>query len=367
MNLNDSLAESLKHYLAMNKSRLNCFVGMLLSLLRLKQVNLTQLALAFSSLATPSSRYRRLQRFFAEVIFDYDALAQCIMNMFDFEENGYYLVLDRTNWQWGKVNINYLTLAVVHHGNAIPVYWLVLNKKGNSNQRERICLLNRFIKQFGTNNIKGILGDREFIGGEWWSWLTENQIPFFIRVRENQCINTHHKQSLSHYFRDLTVGQSRCLRKKRLVGDSLIYLSALRLETGKLLIVASNLFCAKLIEIYALRWQIEHLFQCLKGRGFHFEEMHLTHYFRLKKMMALLAIAVAWAYKVGEWQHKMVKPLVVKKHGRLEKSLFRYGLDYLTNSLLHHSHNKVNDARLLLLLLYTPNELMKNIKIPITS
>ncbi|MBL0229504.1 MAG: hypothetical protein IPP76_01410 [Moraxellaceae bacterium] len=68
----------------MNKSRLTCLAGMLLSLLRLKQVNLTQLALAFSSEATPQSRYRRLQRFFAEVVFNYDH-RQLIMSLFDFE------------------------------------------------------------------------------------------------------------------------------------------------------------------------------------------------------------------------------------------------------------------------------------------
>ncbi|MBL0231229.1 MAG: hypothetical protein IPP76_10670 [Moraxellaceae bacterium] len=52
MKLNDGLAASLKYYLPLNKSRLTCLAGMLLSLLRLKQVNLTQLALAFSSEAT---------------------------------------------------------------------------------------------------------------------------------------------------------------------------------------------------------------------------------------------------------------------------------------------------------------------------
>ncbi|MBL0229507.1 MAG: hypothetical protein IPP76_01425 [Moraxellaceae bacterium] len=40
-------------------------------------------------------------------------------------------------------------------------------------------------------------------------------------------------------------------------------------------------------------------------------------------MMALLAIALAWAHKVGEWQHKVIKPLVIKKHGRLEKCSLR--------------------------------------------
>ena len=367
MKLNDGLAASLKYYLPLNKSRLTCLAGMLLSLLRLKQVNLTQLALAFSSEATPQSRYRRLQRFFADVVFNYDHVAHLIMSLFDFEEHGYYLALDRTNWQWGKTDINFLTLAVVYQGVAIPVYWLVLNKKGNSNQRERICLIHRFIQQFGRDNIKGILADREFIGSEWWLWLTENEIPFFIRIKQNQCVIKKHKQPMSHLFRDLVVGQQRDLHKPQLVGKTKVYLSALRLETGELLIVASNIACAKPMDVYALRWQIEHLFQCLKGRGFHFEEMHLTHYFRIKKMMALLAIALAWAHKVGEWQHKVIKPLVLKKHGRLKKSFFRYGLDYLTDCLLHHQADIVRSLRLLLLFLLTPDEVNKHNKISYTS
>ncbi|MBK9187173.1 MAG: hypothetical protein IPM78_13400 [Moraxellaceae bacterium] len=41
------------------------------------------------------------------------------MSLFDFEAHGYYLALDRTNWQWGKTDINFLTLAVVYQGVAI--------------------------------------------------------------------------------------------------------------------------------------------------------------------------------------------------------------------------------------------------------
>ncbi len=36
----------------------------------------------------------------------------------------YYLSLDRTNWKWGKANVNFLVLAVVYRGTAILVYWL---------------------------------------------------------------------------------------------------------------------------------------------------------------------------------------------------------------------------------------------------
>ncbi|MBK8327585.1 MAG: hypothetical protein IPL02_11540 [Moraxellaceae bacterium] len=84
-------------------------------------------------------------------------------------------------------------------------------------------------------------------------------------------------------------------------------------ETGELLIVASELIaCATPMDVYALRWQIKHLFQCLKGRGFHFEEMHLAHYFALKKY-GTNGDYISMGAKVGEWQHKVIKPLVIRK------------------------------------------------------
>ena len=106
-------------------------------------------------------------------------------------------------------------------------------------------------------------------------------------------------------------------------------------DSGGLLILAGNHRFPQPLDIYGLRWEIENLFQCLKGRGFHLEETRLTHYFRIKKVMALVAVAFCWARKTGEWKHQAVRPLKTKNHGRPEQSLFRYGLDYLTDSLLH--------------------------------
>jgi hypothetical protein len=260
------------------------------------------------------SNYRRLQRFFAEVVFDYDAIAHLMMGLFDFQERPYYLTLDRTNWQWGKIDINILTLAVVYRGAAIPVYWLILNKRGNSNQRERIALLSRFLRQFGRQQLLGVLADREFIGGDWWQWLSDQQIPFVIRVKENQCLLTvrGQKMALSARFQDLRPRESRCLRKACQVSQHKVWLSGMRLSSGELLILAANQYVKDPFAVYALRWEIENLFQNLKGRGFHLEETRLTHYFRIKKVMALLAIAFAWAHKVGEWKDKVIKPLTVK-------------------------------------------------------
>ena len=85
--------------------------------------------------------------------------------------------------------------------------------------------------------------------------------------------------------------------------------------------------------------------------------------FLLNCSLPINEAALAWAHKVGEWQHKVIKPLVLKKHGRLEKSFFRYGLDYLTDCLLHHQADVVRSLRLLLLFLLTPDEVNKHNKI----
>ena len=58
-----------------------------------------------------------------------------------------------------------------------------------------------------------------------------------------------------------------------------------------------------------------------------------------------------------EWKHIVVKPLKVKKHGRLEQSLFRYGMDYLTDTLLHGLQNATNSLWLLALFLWPPNRI----------
>lgn len=92
--------------------------------------------------------------------------------------------MDRTNWQWGKKNINILMLSITYIGIAIPLFWSLLDKKGNSNTSERIVLMERFIIQFGKDKILGLLADREFIGADWFRWLKKKQFHFIIRIKK---------------------------------------------------------------------------------------------------------------------------------------------------------------------------------------
>ena len=87
-------------------------------------------------------------------------------------------------------------------------------------------------------------------------------------------------------------------------------------------------FCSTAISDYGKRWGIETLFGMFKTKGFCLESTHFRDSERLSKLVALMTLALCWAVKTAEWLHR-TSPIKVKKHGRLVKSIFRYGLDHL--------------------------------------
>ena len=120
---------------------------------------------------------------------------------------------------------------------------------------------------------------------------------------------------------------------RKLMGEE-VYLSALRMPDGELLIVATDELSCFAIKKYGLRWEIETLFACLKSKGFNFEDTHITKPERIEKLLVLLTIAFCWAHKTGEWKHEH-KPIEIKNHGRKAVSYFRYGLDVIRDVVLN--------------------------------
>ena len=117
--------------------------------------------------------------------------------------------------------------------------------------------------------------------------------------------------------------------------ETMVYLAASRNEQGELMLVITNGNYKCAISIYLRRWEIESLFQALKGRGFRFEDTHVCSPERIEKMIALLAIGVAWAHKVGEWRASK-KPIPFKNFKNQQRpafSLFKYGLELIRETI----------------------------------
>jgi hypothetical protein len=356
MDITSELSKSLKQHLLWNKCRMDCFAKMIVALLTVRTVNLTEWAQVFLTNANADSAYMRIKRFFRYFDLDGDMLAKFIFNLFEFSSGRWYLTLDRTNWELGCFKINFLVLAVVYKGIAVPLMWTSLNKKGNSSCQERQALLKRFLSCFGREVIAGVLADREFVGKLWFNYLVKQKIPFFIRIKWNFLVSNSQGQLVNAWqlFTGLKKEESRILQGKRKIFGLKFNVAGMRCREGEFLIIATTESADDALEVYGYRWEIETLFGCLKTRGFNLEDTHITRLDRLEKLMAILAVAFCWAHKVGEWKNEMT-PIKIKKHGRYAMSLFRCGANILRRVLCGKTPSKT-EMRQILRVLFLPPE-----------
>ena len=92
-------------------------------------------------------------------------------------------------------------------------------KKGNSDHLDRIDILELFISTFGINKIEVIIGDREFIGDNWLQYLDKLNIPYVMRIKENNQYLTNNKSEFikaNNLFRNLKANQEVTIYKRKL-------------------------------------------------------------------------------------------------------------------------------------------------------
>jgi len=305
----------LAEHLPWHGARIGFLAQFLLALFKVRSVNLAELATGFGGQAQVDSHYKRLQRFFRSFEIDLDHLARLLVRLVPVGDGPWRLTLDRTHWKFGQVDINFLVLGIAYRGIAVPVFWSVLNKAGNSHTTERIALMERFLAVFGVDRIAVLLADREFVGEAWFHWLQTQRIPFHQRIKCDTLVPNpwNRMMRIDPLLGSLKPGQVRLLPGRRPVWGCFVHLSVLRLDDGEFLAIAtSGASQADAIDAYADRWQIETLFGCLKTRGFNFEDTHLRDAARLSKMMGLLALAFAWTHRIGEQLHDHECPIPLK-------------------------------------------------------
>lgn len=331
MNQINLLRKELKTYLPWHGARLAFLAMFIVALFKAKTVNLAELAVVMPNNRVEQTNSKRIYRFFRHYEFEQKTITSALVKMLDIPEP-WTLSLDRTNWSFGEFHINILVLGVVYQGMAIPLVWTMLDKQGNSNTEERMDLMDRFEAQFPGVRVKYLTADREFIGKEWFSYLMLSPaIPMLIRIKKNLLISSASgktKQSAKNYFRDVAIGSSRLLSKPRWLCGRRLWVHGTRLPDNQLLILVTQKRPLTPLDDYAQRWGIETLFGVFKTRGFCLESTHFTDQERLSKLVAILTLAIVWAFKTGLWLHKH-KPIPTKKHGYKAKSFFRHGFDFM--------------------------------------
>ena len=211
------LTHLLKLHFGWHLARIKCLSCLIIALFKVKTVNFAELATAFSGSAKVDSHYRRIQRFFKEVDLQQDTVARFVTSLLPYDQ--FMLSIDRTNWMLGCFAINFLVLSVVHQGTAFPLFWILLSKKGNSNTKERMQLIDQFLDVFGHHKIQYLTGDREFIGKQWFGYLMKHQIQFRLRIKKNMMISRSNGQlsPAKNFFRSLPLSTEGQLVDRRWV------------------------------------------------------------------------------------------------------------------------------------------------------
>ena len=303
-----------------------------LAVLKVRSSNLSKVAVAFQTSVEFLSTYRQIQRFLSNwrtVKIDSLGLLKISGKL--------KVAIDRTEWKFGKVWVNILTVSVVYKRVAIPIMWKTVNQKGNARASEHLQIIKQLIAEIGKGRIAEIYGDREFASQELFSFLLKERIDFRIRLKASYLAGG---MSFKKRWRNLSERVKLRGKVKVEVFGLKLYVSCVKLKKGdktEYLIVASGEQGKDALAEYKQRWAIETMFGCLKSRGFELEETHLTDTGKISKLLMLLALALCLAILTGEIKTEITRKVLMKlkNNGRYAKSLFRIGLDALQNILFN--------------------------------
>ena len=332
-----TLAGILRPELALSKSRVETLCMIVIGMVSARTVNLSHLACERPGAAQPASTYRRLQRFFQHVQLEQDWALPFLVRLLG-SSGSWHLALDRTQWQVGRTEVNYLVLAVVTRRFRVPLIWHLIEGRGCSDTNARIALIKRYLDHFPATTIRMLLADREFTGTAWLKFLKDNNIPFAVRLKESLRVTTEDGHDLTLRARLCRAQRSRTFRAR--IGASenaaasdapLLDFVAKRLG-DEWLIIATNVAPRAALEAYRKRWAIECLFGDTKTRGLNLEDTRLREPRKLSLLMALVALAIAWAGRMAADRLGRRNP-PRKAHGYYAKSWFRIGFDHIRHRL----------------------------------
>jgi len=336
-----------------HKKRQEFLVEMIAGLIKSRSVIFSEIADKMTRPVKAESLERRIQDFFQKVNINYTQLILFYLSFI--HHKSLTLSIDRTEWDFGKTQINILCVVASIGKMAVPIYFEMLdNKSGNSNYQDRIQVLQHIIKVVGLDKIDLLIMDREFIGHKWLRWLKKQKIPFCVRVPKSHKITFADGQRKT--AEELLGDKKRAYYSNVYVNTVQVNVSLSYDENGDLLYLIGTERASQLKNIYRKRWTIEVFFQALKSRGFNLEKSCIKSIKKYRKLFAVVAIAytICWATGIEDGR---INPVRVKKHGYPQYSVFRRGLNlmrsFYKNNIVKAFEQALDKARSRLIILKT--------------
>ncbi|MGB5637187.1 MAG: IS4 family transposase [Waterburya sp.] len=278
-----------------------------------RQVRLERLASSFPYPIKCESRRKKIQRFFTLTrlslpLLWFPLIKKIISTQFN-KGDRLIITVDRTQWKTNNISM----VSVIWKKRALPIYWLLLSKRGSpkgyimplwyrfaySNFYEQVATIRPILRLLKEYKLV-VIGDREYRSTAFALWLTKKKIYFILRLNKSTKIKPRYQKYQSLDSLEIKPG-SRVLYPQVLVTEEkrkdrfnvVVYWK--RKYNNKQLpnpwYLLTNLENKEeVIKIFAARGGIEAMFRSGKSGGYNLEGSQANPQ-RLTNLILLIAIA----------------------------------------------------------------------------
>lgn len=231
-----------------------------------------------------------------------------------------------------------LMVGVVYHKRVLPLGWVVYKgKKGHAPAETHLEVLKRVRELIPAGADVILLGDGEYDSVEMLEWV-DQETDWGVVARTANDTQVYSEG-------EWLMLKELCLAPGDL--SSLPHVLFTRKEQGPLHVIGwwsqeydAPLYLVTNLELaeeacywYRKRYRIETLFSDKKSRGFHIHKSHLSDPKRVSRLLMATSLAYIWIVYLGILVIQQGHTDLIDRSDRRDKSLFRLGLDWLTNRL----------------------------------
>ncbi len=233
-----------------------------------------------------------------------------------------------------------LMVGVVYKSRALPLAWVVYKgKKGHTTAERHINVLEK-AKALLPEGVEVILlGDGEYDNTEMLEWVeTQTTWRYVTRTGANLLIEYHGAWQKIIDF--ATKPEQLQMLHEIAFTQSGAFPTNLVIWWGKgyqapIFLVSNLPNASQAARYYKRRFTIETFFSDQKSRGFHIHKSHLADAKRISCLLIAACLAYIWMIGLGLFTLSTGKQKLIDRPDRIDKSVFRLGLDWLKYALKH--------------------------------
>jgi len=236
-----------------------------------------------------------------------------------------------------------LMVGVLYQKRALPIAWLVYKgKKGHASAERHKQVLEKVLPLLPVGSEVVLLGDAEYDTTDMIEWVEKNTTwKYVLRTSPQIYVRTdRQEQPIRDY--PLEKGKVLFLPQAGFTLTATLTLNAVGWWASRYeepIFMVTNLDSPyQACRYYWRRFRIETFFSDQKSRGFHIHKSHLADPVRLSRLLIAACLAYIWMITQGLQVIAANNTSLIDRTDRVDKSLFRLGLDWLKYALKMNLH-----------------------------